>query len=136
MKMETEASAGKWEISIFIEKDDSWCVWGSYKYIDFKFSIAKKQVIEDIVCFFDKTLNNPVYRDKKMSTGLYRRIEAADITIGYFDKEIPVILVKDSEFDDRYFVYVSSDLGQFRFKILDIDDLLIVLRNLQNNLAI
>ena len=136
MEIETEASAGKWEISIFTEKDNSWYVWGSYKHIDFKFSITGKQIIEKILAFFDKTLNNPAYRDQKISNGLYRRIEVEDITIGYYDKTIPIFLVKDGEFDDRYFVYMVSDLGQFRFKILDMNDLLAVLRCLQNDLVV
>ena len=71
--------------------------------IDLQISIAGISKISELANFISTTRRNQTFRDPEISPGVFKAIPPCFVEVGYFGN-LKMILIKDGEFDDRYFL--------------------------------
>ncbi len=93
---ESSESTGRWTVQLQL--------WGTA----INLHATSLSFLQKLLEFFRETLNNPVYRDEEIKPGYFRTMpsKSCDLSDCF---ETPLSITKDGEFDDRYFVRLSTN---------------------------
>jgi len=88
------------------ENSGGWTVTLQLKNVSINLHAVSLSFLQKLLEFFRETLNNSAYRDEESKPGYFRTMPEKSCDLAdYFQTHLSI--VKDGEFDDRYFVRLS-----------------------------